>query len=164
MWRRFLIVCLIALSMPLQAGLIVERAQRMAGESGDVVLFLKFDPPQDFIDALDASVALRFKLQLRATSGDQTHLINLRFKRMLSRYELEMEGSKRYFRLKAELFDAFSALHLADAKEVQALRLQLDFSALPSALRLPAMLDREWWLDSDWVEVQDQPAPPERLP
>jgi hypothetical protein len=164
MWRRFLILCLIALSLPLQAGLMIERAQRLAGKSGDVVVFLKFEPPQDFIDALDASVELRFKLQLRASSGDQIHFINLRFKRMLSRYELEMEGSKRYFRLKAELFDAFSALHLADAKEVQALRLQLDFSALPSALRLPAMLDREWWLDSDWIEVRDQSTVQERLP
>jgi hypothetical protein len=136
----------------LSAELAIERIQRLPNSDSEVAIWLKFVPDPIVIEALDASVELRFKLSLRDKDGLRTTFVTLRFKRMLNRYELEIAGVKRYFRLKAELFDAFSALVIGDAQTLEQVRMQLDLASLPSALRLPALLNSRWWLDSGWAD------------
>jgi hypothetical protein len=153
-WRLSGLLLILCFCQSLWAELAIERTQRLPNDSNEVAIWVKFAPDPIVLEALDASVELRFKLSLRAPDDTRTTFVSLRFARMLNRYELEMGGVKRYFRLKAELFDAFSAMVIGDAKTLTEVRLQLDLASLPSALRLPALLNSRWWLDSGWVELE----------
>ena len=148
-----------------------------SAETWDNTLYLRlnFAPNADVLEALDASVPLKFVLSQR-TSGsilvqmlpwqhapyqqmlpEQT--ITLSYAPLLERFELIANATVKPYRLRAELLDAFSNLQLAttpiDAKlDTMEVRIRLSIGALPAPLRLPALLDSDWWLDSGWVAVR----------
>ena len=62
------------------------------------------------------------------------------------------------FRLRTELLDAFAALRVPAAIGVTRVRLSLSIRDLPGPLRLPALFDGDWWLDSGWVAIKN-PTP-----
>ena len=127
-------------------------------------LRLNFAPNADVLEALEASVPLKFVLSQRASGSilvqmlpEQT--ITLSYAPLLERFELIANATVKPYRLRAELLDAFSNLQLAttpiDAKlDTMEVRIRLSIGALPAPLRLPALLDSDWWLDSGWVAVR----------
>ncbi len=150
-------LALLALTSVSQAGtLSIENAEAW----GDVLyLQLNFLPDADVLEALDASVPLKFVLRQRTFGSilvrylpEQT--IALSYAALLERFELISDGSVKPYRLRAELLDAFSNLQIASTPGVTEVRLSLSIGALPAPLRLPATLDSDWWLDSGWVKVR----------
>ena len=127
-------------------------------------LRLNFAPNADVLEALEASVPLKFVLSQRASGSilvqmlpEQT--ITLSYAPLLERFELIANATVKPYRLRAELLDAFSNLQLAttpiDAKlDTMKVRIRLSIGSLPAPLRLPALLDSDWWLDSGWVAVR----------
>ena len=126
-------------------------------------LRLNFAPDADVLEALDASVPLKFVLSQRASGSILVQVlpeqsITLSYAPLLERFELIANANVKPYRLRAELLDAFSNLRLAttatDARlGAMEVRLSLSIGALPAPLRLPALLDSDWWLDSGWVKV-----------
>ena len=127
-------------------------------------LRLNFAPNADVLEALDASVPLKFVLSQRTSGSILVQMlpeqsITLSYAALLERFELIADGTVKPYRLRAELMDAFSNLQLAttptDARRgAMEVRLSLSIGALPAPLRLPALLDSDWWLDSGWVAVR----------
>ena len=125
---------------------------------GDALyLRLNFAPDSDVLEALDASVPLKFVLRQRRAGAimveylaEQT--IALSYAPLLDRFELITNASTKPYRLRAELLDAFSNMRIATTGATE-VRLSLSIGALPAPLRLPATLDSDWWLDSGWVPV-----------
>ena len=141
-----------------------------SAETWDNTLYLRlnFAPNADVLEALDASVPLKFVLSQR-TSGSiwqnpyqqvlPEQSITLSYAALLERFELIANGTVKPYRLRAELLDAFNNLQLTttpkDARPgAMEVRLSLSIGALPAPLRLPALLDSDWWLDSGWVAVR----------
>jgi hypothetical protein len=131
---------------------------RVEARDGAWILHLDFGPNAAVLEALDASVPLKFVLTQRGkTDGnvddppDQS--ITLSYSPLLERFELNQGDSAKRFRLRAELLDAFTNLRLPIAAGVTQVRLALSIGALPAPLRLPALLDSDWWLDTGWVVV-----------
>ena len=163
LFNSFALLALLAITSVSQAGtLSIENAETW----GDALyLQLNFAPVADVLEALDASVPLKFELSQRISSSillrslpEQT--IILRYAPLLERFELISDGSIKPFRLRAELLDAFSNLQVTSQRGVTEVRLILSIGALPAPLRLPAMLDTDWWLDSGWVAVRTGDARP----
>ena len=135
--------------------LTIENAETL----GDTLyLQLDFAPNADVLEALDASVPLKFVLRQRALGSilvrylpEQT--IALSYAPLLERFELISNAGTKPYRLRAELLDAFSNLQITTTPGATEVRLSLSIGALPAPLRLPAMLDSDWWLDSGWVSV-----------
>ena len=149
-------MALFALTSAAHAGtLSIENAETL----GDTLyLRLNFAPTSDVLEALDASVPLRFVLRRRISGSillqnlpEQT--ITLSYAALLDRFELISDAGTKPYRLRAELLDAFSNLQLSAAGATE-VRLSLSIGTLPAPLRLPAMLDSDWWLDSGWVPVR----------
>ena len=150
------LIALLALASASYAGtLSIENAETL----GDTLyLRLNFAPTSDVLEALDASVPLKFVLRQRMSGSillqnlpEQT--ITLSYAALLDRFELVSDAGTKPYRLRAELLDAFSNLQLT-ADGATEVRLSLSIGALPAPLRLPAMLDSDWWLDSGWVSVR----------
>jgi hypothetical protein len=160
--RFALLLCLA--SSALAGGLTVSKAQviDIPGEAGKInailVWQLTLAPAQTVLDALDASVPLHFEIQARGGGQQSSDWVSLRYARMLQRYELVTSTHTNSFRLKAELFDALADLKFAAATQAQFVRIRLSLAKLPAPLRLPALLDSDWTLNSGWVAI-DRPAP-----
>ena len=149
--------------MSVQAGgLTCIGAERKAGtDRADVLgLTLKFEPELQITGALDASIALVFEIKLGTRNGSRSQRAVLSHDSLLERYDLEFGGRKRHFRLRAELLDAFAnTLIFADAADINRVRVHLLLGELPAPLRIPAMLDSDWHLDTGWCVMQyDAPA------
>lgn len=121
-------------------------------------LQLDFAANADVLEALDASVPLKFELRQRNTGAilvqnfaEQT--IVLSYAPLLERFELITNGNVRPYRLRAELIDAFSNLQVTARPGATEVRVSLTIGLLPAPLRLPALLDTDWWLDSGWVKI-----------
>jgi Domain of unknown function (DUF4390) len=157
-----LLLLYVLYSSPLCAGTLLVREAFLQAESAKskiLAVNLDFRPSATVIEALEASVPLEFTLTQRTPSGSNAHAITLRYAPLLERFELLTENapsqrsSVRPYRLRAELLDAFSALRVPAAANVTDVRLSLNIGDLPGPLRLPALFNRDWWLDSGWVAI-----------
>jgi hypothetical protein len=162
--KHMLFLLLMCALFPSQlcAGILLVRETYLedkGSEHNTLVLNLDFRPSATVIEALEASVPLQFTLSQRGSSGNTMHKITLRYSPLLERFELLTEYasspgySMRPYRLRTELLDAFSALRLPAALNVSEVRLSLNIGDLPGPLRLPALFNRDWWLDSGWVAL-----------
>lgn len=123
-------------------------------------LDVRLEPGQDVLDALEAHLELPFRIDRRCGGVHQVARIGLRLQPLSADYVLRMaDGRELSFRLRAEALAAFRSLTLPRprdcAEEQPEVRVQLELARLPAPLRLPALLDRQWWLDTGWVA----PAP-----
>jgi hypothetical protein len=140
----------------------VEPAMRCTGAERSTLagrdslrLQLRVEWPAAVMEALDASIPLRFVVQLERRTGiaDQ-HDIELRFDPLLERYELQHGEQRQSYRLRAEMLEAFAnTLQFAEASEITRLRLWLDRTALPAPMRMPTLMDHRWRLDSGWCAL-----------
>lgn len=153
---------LLALTSASHAGKLNIESAETSGNT--LYLRLNFAPTPDVLEALDASVPLKFVLSQRASGSILVQIlpeqsITLSYAPLLERFELIANATVKPYRLRAELLDAFSNLQLAttpiEARQgAREVRLSLSIGALPAPLRLPAVLDSDWWLDSGWVAVR----------
>lgn len=116
-------------------------------------------------DALEHGIPITFEVHLQAQLAQRTlddrRQIELRYFPLSRRYQLRDSGSDevRSFAATGYLIDAMAALRLplpAPFADLPAgtrliLNVQLDHSALPGALRLPAMLEPAWRLSAPEV-------------
>jgi hypothetical protein len=108
-------------------------------------LIVQFAPA--VLEALEASVPLSFTFNQDQRSSN----ITLSYAPLFEQFELNQDGRTRYFRLRAELLDAFATIASANqANAPQRLRVRLDFARMPAAMRIPALFDRDWRLDTGW--------------
>jgi hypothetical protein len=111
----------------------------------------------ELIAALEAHVAFWFIKSWRcgAYSGQMREEL---FLAPLSRqYRVRAsDGSERSFRLRSEALSAIEeiALVLDQCVQPPELRMALDLGALPAPLRVPALLDARWQLDSNWLVAE----------
>ncbi len=113
-------------------------------------------------DALEHGIPITFEVHLQAQAAhatlDDRRQVELRYFPLSRRYQLRDSGSEevRSFAATGYLIDALAALRLplpASFANLPAgtrltLNVQLDHSALPSALRLPAILEPAWQLSA----------------
>lgn len=161
------VLALLVLSYASQAGTLSIKSAESWGNT--LYLQLNFAPNSDVLEALDASVPLKFVLRQRRSGSilvqnfaEQT--VVLAYAPLLERFELISNKTVKPYRLRAELLDAFSNMQLpaprddagpdADTASATEVRLSLSIGALPAPLRLPALLDSDWWLDSGWVPIR----------
>jgi hypothetical protein len=128
---------------------------------------LQWQPNEVVLDALDHGIVLDFVLDLRAygaahlgwrdTLGQTRRRIELRYFPLSRRYQLRDldSGETRSYAARALLVAALEDVRLDLPPGWQqpgatgyALQVELDRERLPGALRLPALLRREWHLSS----------------
>ncbi len=147
-------VVLLCTALTAHAGVL--QITSVEARADEWVLHLDFAPNDAVLEALDASIPINFVFAQRGkTPGNLDRLpdqsITLRYAPLLERFELNIGDTAKRFRLRAELLDAFTNLHVPAIAGVGQVRLSLSIAALPAPLRLPALLDSDWWLDSGWV-------------
>ena len=125
-------------------------------------LEVRLEPSADVLEALDAHVELPFRIDRRCGGVHQVARIGLRLRPLSADYVLRMaDGRELSFRLRAEALAAFRSLTLPRPRDCERsqpeVRVQLELGRLPPPLRLPALLDRTWWLDSGWVSPNSHP-------
>jgi hypothetical protein len=171
LWKKFAASVLLAamlvgcdaLREQTPGSLMVRQAQLVSAAEGirlDVDLDCRFNGPIN--DALEHGIPVTLDVHLQAEGSagtlDNRRQVELRYFPLTRRYQLRDTGSGqvRSFPASGYLTDALAALHLplpptfADLPAGTRLRLgvQLDHSALPGALRLPAMLEPAWRLSA----------------
>ena len=156
-WLAFLALPFLALTSASQAGTLSIESAETWGNA--LYLRLNFAPNSDVLEALDASVPLKFVLRQRRSGAilDKAFAeqsIVLGYAPLLERFELISNSATKPYRLRAELLDAFSNMQLTAIAGATEVRLSLSIGALPAPLRLPAMFDSDWWLDSGWVPIR----------
>ena len=171
LWKKLavslILTCLLggcdALREQTPGSLQVREAQLVSGADGmrlEVNLDCRFNGPIN--DALEHGIPITLGIRLRA-QGDRVTLedqrqVELRYFPLTRRYQLRDTGSDsvRSFAASGYLTDALAALRLAlpptfaglpDGTRLR-LDVELDHSALPGALRLPAMLEPAWRLSA----------------
>jgi hypothetical protein len=123
-------------------------------------------PHAQILDALDHGIALSFAIRLRAqapsrfgwqhTVAQRVRRVQLRYYPLVRAYQLHDldEGSVRNYAARAQALAALGDLRLPlhdwDAHGATQLdvRIALERDDLPGALRLPALFDRAWRVDS----------------
>ncbi len=127
----------------------------LATRTGGVVLQmdLRFRPSSVQLDAMDHGVPLNFSIRV---AGDGkapavTTGIGLRYFPLSRRYQLHLAtGEDRSFALRGYLLDALQRLSLplphdpCPGSGTCRVEARLDYSRLPGALRLPALLRTAW--------------------
>lgn len=121
------------------------------GASLDIVQQLQLSPPM--LAALEAGIPLRLVYEIDGCPGTrrQSASVELRFAALTRRYELRMgEGERRYFSRRSALLAALDRVRLPLAEAIDggcpgAVRVGLDLAALPTPLRLPALLRPADW-------------------
>lgn len=132
---------------------------------GGALLVVECDwkPSSEMLDALDHGIPLTLRFELTresrglfgwSTQQREQHRLELRFFPLSRNYQLRDldRATVRSFGVRAAAIAAFSRMELplstasirAVAPERQRLRIVLDSDALPGALRLPALVDRDW--------------------
>jgi hypothetical protein len=166
-WRWFLLGLTAALglslSLPAAAQHIqIERARLVHGDIPVLELTMRADLGPSAEAALDAGLALRFAVDYRAEPGVRlSQPVVLRASPLLRSYTLLVgQEAPQQLSLRNALLVAFENVRvpLAEAPECAdscsaRVRIRLDPAALPAPLRLPALVDAAWRLDSGWVEV-----------
>lgn len=123
------------------------------GEGVALNVDLQFRPSPLQLDALDHGVPLTLDLRVSSEKGGPvvSRQLGMRYFPLSRRYQLHMgSGVDRSFALRGYLLDALQRLHLplphdpcagASRCRVEA---RLNYSRLPGALRLPALLRPQW--------------------
>ncbi len=136
----------------------ISSAQPVASAAGadlEIVQQLQFSPPM--LGALDAGIDLHLRYRVTLCEGDATgsRVIILSYSALTRRYAIQLgDGVRRHFSRRSALLAALDRvrLPLADASSLAcagSVQVALDLSALPTPLRLPALLlPREWRLTS----------------
>lgn len=140
-------------------------AARIDSRAGTGLLVLECDwrPSPEMLDALDHGIPLTLQFELarerRGLLGwrvqqRETHRLELRYFPLTRNYQLRDLGRElvRSFGVRAAAIAALSRIELpldqasirAGAEERQSVRIELDTTALPGALRLPALVDPAW--------------------
>lgn len=122
-----------------------------ATSSLDVALSLTFSPTM--LAALDHGIPLSLDFRIDPAHGRSQHQwVTLRYLPLLRRYELSAGGSPAQgFASRLQLLAALDRLRLpvsALRPEGGSVSFHLDTQALPAPLRLPALFDRAWRLQS----------------
>lgn len=166
--RRWLLAPLLALGLqacaPGASSLKLSDA-RIDQHAGVPVLVLECDwkPSSEMLDALDHGIPLTLQLELARerhglfgwqTQQREEHRLELRYFPLSRNYQLRDldRATVRSFGVRAAALAALSRLELpiagasmrAVAPERQRVRIELDSTALPGALRLPALVDAAW--------------------
>ncbi len=112
--------------------------------------------------ALDAGLPLRFLVEFRGEDGaDRVQTLMLRASPLLRSYNLAIgTEAPQQHGLRNALLVAFENARIpfdsgkpCDPGCPGRVRVRLDLAALPAPLRLPALVDPGWQLDSGWVET-----------
>jgi Domain of unknown function (DUF4390) len=122
-------------------------------------LDLRFDLQGEPLAAMQSNVVLPFAIVCQ--QGWQTRRIEqirLSFSPLLQSYELVYvkRNTRQHFRVKVELLKAFEhprAIALGKLS-CERVRVELERAKLPAPLRLPALLQSAWQIDSAWANVQ----------
>jgi hypothetical protein len=119
-------------------------------------LLVELEPTRAVLDALEAHIELPFRIDRRCGGVHQVARISLRLRPLSRDYVLLMaDGRELSFRLRGEALAAFRSLTLpkplACERGQPQVRVRLEYAGLPAALRLPALLDPDWHLDSGWI-------------
>jgi hypothetical protein len=146
---------LLALSAAACAGTLTLNSAEQSG--GRLRLGVHCVLAEPLLEALDAGVPLVFELRIRGAENAATHSIRMNYVPALERYELTTPEKTQSFRLRVEMLDAFGALSFLAVPGANKVRLHLSFAELPAPLRMPAMLDGAWWLDSGWATLTSSP-------
>ncbi len=154
--RSTAVVVAVLASAPCLAQMDVKEIQlTRVGARYDAQLVLDFRPSEAVLEALDASVPLVFELAQRTPNGVSTQAVTLSYAPLFERFELRVGEQITPFRLRTELLDAFSSLRGVPLRlDALALRMHLQIGKLPAPLRLPALLDRDWYLDTGWIDLR----------
>jgi hypothetical protein len=168
-WRRLVsVVCMLGLLTGCDAlrdqapgRLVVNDAQVLSTVDGaQLALAIELQLNGPMSDALEHGIPITLHVHLQGNSGtleivDQRD-VELRYFPLSRRYQLRDGGTdtERSFAASGYLMDALAALRLPLPKEFSALpagsrmrvAVQLDHSALPGPLRLPAILEPAWRL------------------
>jgi hypothetical protein len=135
--------------------------------NGVLTAQLQWQPNDTVLDALDHGIALEFLVRMRARGparfGWQSTLaradrhIELRYFPLSRRYQMRDldRGETRTYGARGLLVAALEDLHLdlpanwaGNGARSYALSIDLERDNLPGALRLPALLNRDWHLSS----------------
>jgi len=149
---------LVACSAPTPERASISSARPLPSASGadlEIVQQLRLSPAM--LEALDAGIALRFNYSIKACDDSRlaASAIELSYSALTRRYALRGgDGEQRYFGRRSSLLAALDRIRLplSDLASLQCagvVALALDLSALPTPLRLPALLlPAEWQLIS----------------
>lgn len=158
------------LAAPLEAARIerfsVEADARVARLDADLELALS----GEMLRALEHGIVLPLRLELRAygdgrrAQARSVQRIELGFQPLTGRYRVAAPslGYQRSYARRGQMIASLEQLRgwpleaqpwpPAQPPKRWRMRLTLDRGALPAPLRLPALLDAEWALDSGWIE------------
>lgn len=109
--------------------------------------------------ALESGLVLGFRVDWQLADGRALQqILWLRYSPLLRRYALAIgDRPLQQFALRNALLAAFENAQLSWPEEASCagscggrVRLRLDVSSLPAPLRLPALVQRDWALDSGW--------------
>lgn len=140
----------------------LSQARLVPGATGTVLQAnVRFVPSPVQLEALDHGVPLTLRLQLTGAGDRQTTAeVVLRYFPLSRRYQMHLSGgADRSFALRGYLLDALQRLELPLPDDPCArpgacrLRVGLDYSALPGALRLPALIRPAWHLSPVQADV-----------
>lgn len=137
----------------------VARAEVVTAPAPVLIADLKLRFSPEMLEALDRGIALRLELALRAHdatgAAELRRGLRLRYFPLAQQYQLSAEGgAERSFARRAQLLAALDRVRIDLPSEFArpfddyALTLELDRSALPGPLRLPAAYDARWRLSA----------------
>ena len=142
---------LIALSLLLAGCGADPRGSEIRGAvfaNGQLTLDLDLRFSETHLAALDHGIPLRLEL---AMAGAPTRLVTLRFRPLARQYELQFsdEDAPRLHASRARLLAALDRIVIGNVTAPAGnVHIALDSSALPAPLRLPALIDSEWRLET----------------
>lgn len=165
LWKSTISIlfCLVLAACARAPGAFVVRAATL--DAGALTVRSDWQPDAQVLDALDHGIELPFVVSVNIDgTGDIAHLkrhIRLRYFPLSRQYQVSNveDGTERSYAVRALALQAMENLRLplvsedrVDADRAGAtgldVRIALDRDALPGALRLPAMLQSAWRMDS----------------
>lgn len=120
------------------------------------------------LDALSNGISLRLRYELLGCDDQQAPALRLSYSPLTDEYELERTGggesTARRFARRSAMLAAMRRVRLpimpASRTCADSVRIAFDLAALPTPLRLPALLDRaDWALQSAPFALQERPSP-----
>lgn len=160
--RPYLLLALITLSAPLAAqSLSVRHAKALDLPAPSVALDLRAELGAAATAALDAGIVLPFQAQWQLGAGRTlTQSLNLAYSPLLDQYALTIGSRVQRHRLRNALLAALENATLSWPEATPCasacggrIRVVLDRGRLPAPLRLQALTDPDWNLDSAWTTL-----------
>lgn len=149
----------LALSPAYAQDIAIEQARSLAAPEPTLRLKLGLELGPRATLALESGLVLGLQVDWELNDGRAlTQTLWLRYSPLLRRYALAIgERPTQQFRLRNALLAAVENAQLSWPAEVRCenacggrARIQLAVNSLPAPLRLPALTQREWRLDSGW--------------